>query len=138
VVRIDASPCGATLADGRPVELERLVGLRVGLLTAIARPRRLVTGLARRGIRAVVVLSAPDHGPFEAALMAAAARAEERGEVDLWLATEKCAVHLDATRASFTLPLAVLASRLALPADVSSSLARLAYTGALTPTSPSP
>jgi tetraacyldisaccharide 4'-kinase len=67
-----------------------LVGARVGLLCAMARPERLVRSLARRGVALEVIVRARDHGPFGARALALAAR--ER--VDLWLATPKCALHL--------------------------------------------
>lgn len=71
--------------DARPptIELERF-----GLFTAIARPDRLLRGLARRP---AVVLSAPDHGPAHRV-----AREVARWDpfVDGWVATSKCAIHL--------------------------------------------
>lgn len=62
-----------------------------GLFTALARPGRLIDWL-----RPDVVVSAPDHGP-------ARGRAFSRS-VNVWLATEKCALHLE----GFGLPVRII------------------------------
>lgn len=88
--------------------------LRLGLFTAIARPQRLERALARAGIAPDLVVRIPDHGPISAAARASVRRAE----VDLWLATEKCATHL--AGGEITSPIAVLRDELSLdPALVS-------------------
>lgn len=57
-----------------------------GLFTALARPDRLV-----RAVCPDVVVSAPDHGPIDAG-----SRAQLRThEVMMWVASEKCALHLE-------------------------------------------
>jgi hypothetical protein len=91
---------------------------RFGLFTAIARPERLVRGLARPP---AVVISAPDHGPA-----LTCAREVDRWDrsVDLWLASSKCAIHLETLRPAR--PIAVLPAIVALPEAVTSALARLA------------
>ena len=70
--------------------------MRLGLACALARPRRLLRFLARRGITPVVTAFAQDHHPVPAAAL--------RHAVDLWLATAKCAQHIPGTGA----PLATL------------------------------
>jgi len=77
VVEVDARP--------DPRDLERIRGKTIGLFTALGRPRRLVRALAREGIFPSVVVEARDHGP--------APRLPDV-RVDLWVATEKCALHL--------------------------------------------
>jgi tetraacyldisaccharide-1-P 4'-kinase len=63
--------------------------LRLGLVTALARPDRIVRSLAHHGVTPQVVVSAADHGPARAVHRGAVAAA--RG-IDLWVATRKCAV----------------------------------------------
>jgi len=89
VVSVDAAPRAAILSGAR-VELDALVGRRLGLFTALARPARLERALQRAGLELPIVVRAPDHGPLTAALV----RRLRTAEVDLWLATDKCALHL--------------------------------------------
>jgi tetraacyldisaccharide 4'-kinase len=94
VVPVDAAP-RAVLVDGVRLSLGALAslsasGCRLGLFTAIARPDRLERALRRAGIPLACALRALDHGPVDAAL----ARRLIAAEVDLWLATEKCSLHL--------------------------------------------
>jgi tetraacyldisaccharide 4'-kinase len=76
-----------------------LRSLRVGLACAIGRPDRVRRFLARRGIVPVATALVRDH----AAIPARALRAHQ-SRVDVWLATPKCALHVDSTR----VPLATL------------------------------
>lgn len=62
---------------------------RIGLACALGRPVRVERFLARRGIALAAVVRGPDHGPVPAGPMMA-----KTAEVDLWLATAKCALHL--------------------------------------------
>ncbi|MBX3188005.1 MAG: tetraacyldisaccharide 4'-kinase [Labilithrix sp.] len=123
-VFVDAAPereGRVALASGRTVVLDELAGLRVGLFTALARPDRLVRGLARRGVAPRVTVHAADHGPLrvgERRRLAGAA-----GDVDLWLATPKCATHLDS--AELVAPLAILEDALRVPPSVARALAAL-------------
>jgi tetraacyldisaccharide 4'-kinase len=71
-----------------------LAGARVGLLSVLARPDRVVRSLTRHGIAVRAIVRAPDHGPLDAHFLAHAARAQGKAGVDLWLATAKCALHL--------------------------------------------
>lgn len=97
----DASPARSLVAyvdaimkvDARLTESDRaqLRGKRFGLFTAIARPRRLVDALRRDGLLPTVAIEAPDHGPLSRVTRRALATAE----VDLWVATPKCAMHLE-------------------------------------------
>jgi tetraacyldisaccharide 4'-kinase len=67
--------------------------MRVGLLSAIARPDRVAMDLAGRGVAVRTVVRARDHGPFGRAAVHACLEAERRHALDLWLATPKCALH---------------------------------------------
>lgn len=94
VVPVDATPRAAIL-DGVRLELASLAGVpaagrRIGLFTALARPARLEHALRRAGLDLPIVVGAPDHGPLTPALV----RRLRAAEVDLWLATDKCALHL--------------------------------------------
>jgi tetraacyldisaccharide 4'-kinase len=94
--------------------------LRLGLVTHIARPHRLVASLARSGLSPLVCVSCPDHSrarPREAL-------AARRGEVDLWLCTQKCARHLPGEFAGK--PLAILQQRVDLPHALERALLGLA------------
>jgi tetraacyldisaccharide 4'-kinase len=72
---------------------DELARLRVGFFSAMARPERVVRALGRRGVRVQAVVRASDHGPFAPALLERIRRAE-LDDVDLWLATPKCALHV--------------------------------------------
>jgi tetraacyldisaccharide-1-P 4'-kinase len=74
----------------RRASLDSVRDGRLGLFTAIARPGRLVDALRAEGARLDEVVSVSDHGP-----VTPGARARLLGaDVDAWLATEKCALHL--------------------------------------------
>jgi tetraacyldisaccharide 4'-kinase len=78
--------------SGRFLTWRTLSPLRLGLFLALARPNRLLASLARRGIVPARTFRVPDHGrsrPF-------AARLSAGPPVDLWLASPKCALHLEA------------------------------------------
>jgi tetraacyldisaccharide 4'-kinase len=66
---------------------------RVGLITAIARPERVIRSLGRRGVVPRVVVSARDHGPLGPALARRASTSTTARDVDIWVATAKCALH---------------------------------------------
>lgn len=68
-----------------------LKGLRVGLLCALARPERLLRSLSRRGVYPELVVRVRDHGPLGQGALDEMSR---RREVDLWLASPKCGLHL--------------------------------------------
>jgi tetraacyldisaccharide 4'-kinase len=89
---------GAHLGDAF-LPWEALRSLRVGLACAIARPDRVSRFLGRRGITPVVTAFVRDHAPIPAGILRA-----HRRMVDVWLATPKCALHVDPTCA----PLATL------------------------------
>jgi tetraacyldisaccharide 4'-kinase len=100
---------------------EALRSRRVGLVTALARPDRVVRSLERRGVVPLAIVSARDHGPLgpRAALRAEAIiRARE---VDIWLATGKCALHAARALPPFA-PLARLDHTLILGTELRSSL----------------
>ena len=95
VAGVDALP-RAAMIDGARLPLASLASLasrkRVGLFTAIARPHRLEEALRRAGFSLPLVVRAPDHGPLSPSLK----RTIRTAEIDLWLATHKCALHLSA------------------------------------------
>jgi tetraacyldisaccharide 4'-kinase len=72
-----------------------LAGVAIGLLSAVARPERVLHALARRGIRPVTTLAFADHHrPTEAELDRATSRTTHR--IDAWVTTGKCATKLPA------------------------------------------
>jgi tetraacyldisaccharide-1-P 4'-kinase len=102
---------------------EALRSVRVGLLTALARPERVIASLARREIHPRVVLIGRDHGPIPAGAAVHEHDAQAR-RIDLWLATPKCALH--AERAQLALPLATLDYSVVLPPRLCARLRGLA------------
>lgn len=117
VVRVASSPAHFDVhLDGAVVSLASLVagGARLGLFTALARPARLEGALRMHDVRPAVVVRAPDHGPASARARAAL-RAAAR-DVDVWLATGKCATHLEG--AALGVPVAILEDALVLPPTV--------------------
>ena len=85
---------GAHFAD-RLLAWPELAPLRVGLFTALARPGRIAQSLARRGITPAALVGSADHvAPSPRSL----ARRLASAPVDLWLASPKCATHLEAAR----------------------------------------
>jgi tetraacyldisaccharide 4'-kinase len=72
---------------------DALRAARVGFVSALARPGRVTRAIERRGVRVRVAIRAADHGPVP---MRALREAHDKGGVDLWLATPKCALHLEA------------------------------------------
>ncbi len=101
--------CGDTVAP-----LSALVGRRVGLSLAVARPHRVVRAVHAAGIRPVWTELSPDHDRPR----------RGRHAVDAWLMTAKCATKLDERRA---IPdLAVLDHRVRLPAALVDRVAILA------------
>jgi tetraacyldisaccharide 4'-kinase len=70
---------------------DSLVGIRLGLFCALARPDRLIRSLARRGLVLQAVIRARDHDRFDPRSHAASHLAH----VDLWLASPKCALKLE-------------------------------------------
>ena len=103
VVRVgDDSPDAAAVCRGARVgdsllSWTDLASLRLGLVTALARPERVLASLARRGVFASVVVRGGDHGRVP--------RGALEAQVDLWLASPKCALHAPISRSA---PLAVL------------------------------
>ncbi|AKU98570.1 Tetraacyldisaccharide 4'-kinase [Labilithrix luteola] len=121
VVEVNASPRAFIVAN-EEVGAESLCGARIGLFTALARPDRLVRALALLGLSPAVVVACPDHGPLTAEAIRRLQAAEP--SVDTWVATEKCAVHLDGVK--LERPLAVLEASVSLPEQL---LARISAIG---------
>lgn len=109
VVPVDATP-EAFLIDGERIAPQKLGGLRVGLFTAIARPDRFSSALSRIGLHVDTTVEVPDHGPVDDT----ARRVLAATKVDAWIATPKCAVHLEG--ASLSAPLLVAEGSVTLPA----------------------
>jgi tetraacyldisaccharide 4'-kinase len=127
VVHVDATPRFVQLGSPpRTIELASfaasLAKARVGLFTALARPDRLVRALAAAGLEPGEVIRAGDHGPLTPGLVRLLRAADAR--VDVWLATAKCAVHLE--HAGLAERLAILDGSLVLPPSVALALQRLA------------
>jgi tetraacyldisaccharide-1-P 4'-kinase len=99
--RFEAWVDEGTLMTWRAVEARR-----AGVLTAMARPERLIAALDLRGIVPRAIVSVRDHGPFGDSSRCRVEEAMAAGGVDLWLATPKCALH--AARAMPALPVAVV------------------------------
>jgi tetraacyldisaccharide 4'-kinase len=98
---------------GREVPLASVAAARVGLVLAIARPRRVEESLATHGIRPVRVRSFADHAiPRPPAFRGRLARPP----VDLWLTTPKCATKLGPRFEGA--PLVVLQHELQLPGSL--------------------
>jgi tetraacyldisaccharide 4'-kinase len=100
----------------RPEKLlswETLRRLRVGLVTAMARPDRVVRGLVLRGVRPCALVCARDHGPVGAVAVRACFKRALADRVEVWLSTPKCALHVAGARLGA--PVAVLEYGLGLP-----------------------
>jgi len=89
-IAVPARLAGAVSAAGEVFDLRALAALRLGLLLAVARPERIVSALARVGLRPDPTLCLGDHAVPTAALLAEAARAP----VEAWLTTARCATKL--------------------------------------------
>jgi tetraacyldisaccharide 4'-kinase len=100
-------PVGETSPDARVTSRGARLGeallswddlrpLRLGLVCALGRPRRLLRSLSRQDVTPFVTVLGDDHRPVAARELGA--------PVDLWLATSKCALHVPRTHA----PLATL------------------------------
>lgn len=123
VVSVDATPRAAVL-DGQHLDVATLAAslasARIGLFTAIGRPDRLERALERVGLAPRVVVHAGDHGPMTARI----SRLLGAAEVDVWLATEKCALHLEGLDLAH--PLAILDGSTLLPRPIRDALAHAA------------
>jgi tetraacyldisaccharide 4'-kinase len=103
---------GAYFGD-RFLSWEALRTLRLGLACALGRPERVRRFLERHGIALVATAFARDHGPIPLRMLR-----PRHGVVDVWLATPKCALHVDSTRA----PLAIVDHELVCSAALAARL----------------
>jgi hypothetical protein len=87
--------------DERLASWAEVRALKVGLISASARPDRVLRSLRRRGIVPVRVIRARDHGPVDPRFFPREHAAYAGpGAVDVWLATRKCAEHFCHERTS--------------------------------------
>src|SRR5580704_17152174 len=124
---------GARLASGELVSWEALARAPLGLITALARPDRVLRSLGARGARPSLVLRSNDHGPLSADLARRASRAAREVGIALWLATPKCSFHVSravegagAARDLLGAPYATLEHELVLSAPLVARLRQLA------------
>ncbi len=107
-----------------------LRGARVGVLTAIARPERLLSALAHAGLDVRAHVNLGDHGALDLARVATAVTAATAtSEITTWVVTPKCAEHLLPLQDLLDLhgtPVVCLEGRAELSPAVSSALASLA------------
>ncbi len=108
---------GAWVHGGGLMTWKVLSAIPVGLLTALARPDRLVRSLARHGVVPRAVICGRDHGPLGAR---AGRQVAGNDEVELWLATPKCALH--AARELPGVPVAILDHSVTLHAALRNAL----------------
>lgn len=92
-----ATSRGARLGGdgGALVGWGELARMRLGLACAVARPARLLSFLRRRGVVPVALARAPDHAAFRPGALDAP---DAPRDVDAWLATAKCALHVPLPR----------------------------------------
>ncbi|HVJ92605.1 MAG TPA: tetraacyldisaccharide 4'-kinase, partial [Labilithrix sp.] len=118
VVPVDPMPTHVRWRGGETTSVRSLRTMSLGLFTAIARPDRLIRALAAAGIHPREVVSVDDHGPLRAE--------HERvmtGRVDAWIATQKCALHLDGVDLGG--PVGVLEGNVELPPPIVAALAEI-------------
>jgi tetraacyldisaccharide 4'-kinase len=77
---------GGARLDGALIPWEELERRRVGVACALARPSRLLSFLRRRNVIPVALARALDHAPIDPRALDV--------DVDVWLATPKCALHV--------------------------------------------
>ena len=78
----------------RRVPVESLRRRRVGLLTTLARPDRVVASLERRGVVPVCAWRGADHEPLSASQLRAVRKLAWDCRLDAWVVTTKCVTHL--------------------------------------------
>ncbi|MBX3200395.1 MAG: tetraacyldisaccharide 4'-kinase [Labilithrix sp.] len=118
VVPVDATPAVVRWRAGEGPSLAELRSTSVGLFTAIARPDRLVRALASVGVHPRAIVSVADHGAG-----ASVGPLLRGAEVDAWLATAKCALHL--ADVPLRVPLGVVDAEPPLPSGVLAALRAL-------------
>jgi len=115
LVAVSARPAFVLCAK-RTFPLSHLLGMRFGFFSAMARPARLLSALARANVTPSVVVHAPDHGPVSRRLADQIAHLDTR--VEMWVASEKCALHLETLhlkRCELRKPIATFESTATLP-----------------------
>lgn len=80
--------------EDAPFPWASVSGRRVGLVSALARPDRVLRSLARRGIVPRVVVRVRDHTSVPDRALRQHERAGGAG-VEAWLATRKCSLHVE-------------------------------------------
>jgi tetraacyldisaccharide 4'-kinase len=105
---VEASSAGAMLG-GELLGWDDLRARRVALWTALARPQRVLDGLAREGVTPVFVAAHSDHARVSRVDVERCAAGARAHEVDLWLTTAKCVTRLGpASRQMLAAPVATL------------------------------
>ncbi|WP_394826222.1 tetraacyldisaccharide 4'-kinase [Pendulispora albinea] len=112
------------LRPGDLVPFEQLARMKVGLVTALARPERIVRFLQAHGVFPRTAIHASDHGPVSARTLTLAAEAHR---IEVWVATYKCAIHL---RNPASIPVCVLEHHVALPPSLRHELHAALLAGA--------
>jgi tetraacyldisaccharide 4'-kinase len=83
------------LHDRRIRSAESLRDVRIGLVTSLARPHRVVASLGALELHPVVHVERDDHGRGSAGEVRRLSALARRARVDLWLLDAKSAMHLD-------------------------------------------
>lgn len=100
VVRVRVVPKGVGPLAGPLEDPSALAGVQVGLLSAIARPRRLLTSVQALGATVVHAEARPDHAPLDDAAVEAFVAAARAAGAQRLITTEKDAVRMsEAARA---------------------------------------
>ena len=89
--------CDLLVHVGIPLgrDVSALRGARVGVLTAIARPERLLSALAHAGLDVRAHVDLGDHGALDRNRVTSAVETASAAGVTTWLVTPKCAEHLE-------------------------------------------
>ncbi len=73
--------------------MSELRSARIGMLLGVARPERVVSAVARRGIEPIVIVFSADH-KMGRSTVERARRLGRKRAIGFWVATAKCRAHL--------------------------------------------
>jgi tetraacyldisaccharide-1-P 4'-kinase len=116
----------ATRPGDAPLTIEQLCQRRLGLLTTVARPERLLTQLEEAGITIHEHRRGPDHGTVPGR-----GRSARKPDVEAWLTTAKCATKLG--QEFENIPVWVIQEDLQLPPQLLDLLAEKGWISGPTP-----